>query len=126
MKRKNTGKTPSLWSITANCTKFNTFSWNGMFVAQEVQTEHRASSRLVSSSSWVVIFVSFTVTAVQRRVLPCGRLVAVASIAQGVVDPVQDDEGHAAEHDQESAEKEGCGLCRRMGFSSHARLTKTF
>lgn len=33
----------------------------------------------------------------------------------GVVDPVQDDEGHAARHDQEAAEQEGGSLERESG-----------
>lgn len=33
---------------------------------------------------------------------------------RGVVDPVQDDESHAANHDQEAAEQEGGRLERRM------------
>lgn len=46
--------------------------------------------------------------AVQRR--PRRRLVAVAVRGRGVVDPVQDDEGHAAAHDQDTTEQKGGGL----------------
>lgn len=34
-------------------------------------------------------------------------------VGHGVVDPVQDDEGHAANHDQEAAEQEGGSLEKR-------------
>lgn len=33
---------------------------------------------------------------------------------RGIVTPVQDDEGHAANHDQEATEQEGSSLERRM------------
>lgn len=49
--------------------------------------------------------------AVQRR--PRRRLVAVGvrvRAGRGVVDPVQDDEGHAAAHDQETTEQKGGSL----------------
>lgn len=48
---------------------------------------------------------------VQRR--PRRRLVAVGvrvRAGRGVVDPVQDDEGHAAAHDQETTEQKGGSL----------------
>lgn len=42
---------------------------------------------------------------------PSEGLVAVgARVRAGVVDPVQDDEGHAAAHDQEAAQQEGGSL----------------
>lgn len=33
---------------------------------------------------------------------------------RGIVDPVQDDESHAANHDQKAAEQEGSSLERRV------------
>lgn len=42
----------------------------------------------------------------------------------GVVDPVQDDEGHAANHDHEAAEQEGGSLEGRKVLSSHANILR--
>lgn len=40
------------------------------------------------------------------------------------LDPVQDDESHAANHDQEAAEQEGGSLEGRKVFSSHANILR--
>lgn len=78
------------------------------FAAQGVKTEHR-----VSCAFGFGIFVSIPEPLLQRR----GALVPVGVCVRaghGVVDPVQDDEGHAADHDQEAEEQEGGGLERRQ------------
>lgn len=117
IKRENTGKTPSLWPITANCTKFIyiLLEWHGLLLGESKP-----------SIKWVLVFIvlqlGFDLCWFRSRSSPALRASALSSADLSVsvsvcvragwrlVDPVQDDEAHAAEHDQEAAQQEGGGL----------------
>lgn len=106
------------------------------FVAQESQS--RASSEffvffLLLQWFFFSIFVGCAALAVRRREPPLpssllgggrsrngGALVSVGvgvCAGRGVVDPVQDDEAHAADHDHEAAYQEEGGLEGKEGFT---------
>lgn len=90
-------------AYNSNCTQFGYIlsEWHGRSL-RGVQAEHQGSLAAVESVA---------MAAVQRR--PRRRLVAVAvcvRAGRGIVDPVQDDEGHAAAHDQDTTEQKGGSL----------------
>lgn len=112
---------PSLWPITAYCTKFRyiLLEWHGLLL--------RVSKPSIKCV--LVFFVFYNrffdlcwLSPSQSTPLSSGgpwqgsgSLVSVGVCIQtgrGVVDPVQDDEAHAANHDQEAAQQEGSGLER--------------
>lgn len=86
----------------------------GVVCRSGVKGEHRVSLCVVVFSD----FICRADVAIQRRNPPRrrqvnGALVSVGvdfSADRGVVDPVEDDEGHASDHDHEAAYEEGGGL----------------
>ena len=148
IREQKTSKTPSVWSITAYCTKFGYIlsEWHGSLSLRKVKAEHQVSCLCFFFFFYnVCCFSIFVGCAVVCGPPPSsflgglgdvgwgrgrsGRGGALVSVGvgvcagRGVVDPVQDDEAHAADHDQEAAHQEQGGLEGRTG-SNVSRQSK--
>lgn len=97
-------KTLTLWSITAYCTKFRyiLLEWHGPSLSESMLNMKRVLVFFLVYNRFDVGYKDVEEPAANSR--RAGGL--VSAVACGVLDPVQDDEGHAAKHDHDTENEE--------------------